>query len=122
MDLSARVAYWAGLAAAILVALHLVRAGLYGARAIRAGYPSTMVGVALTTSVIGIGVALGASWLGGTAAFYVLSPLRVTPLLLVIVQLVAAFALSWAVSMAYGKWGAPAVAAWFSGEGTHEHG
>jgi|GEM_PF-7106088 len=122
MDFSTHITFWAGLASAILVGLHLVRTGLYGVRALQAGRPGTMVGIAVTTSLIGLGVAFGTSWLGGTLSFRSLSTLLLPLPVAVVVSLLVAFSVSLAASLAYGRWGAPLVAAWFSGEGTHENG
>lgn len=108
--------FWAETASTVLIGLCLLQIGRYALRALRLGQPGVRVGVLVTTAVIGLGAALAASWLGGRLAFLAALPLDLRPAPSLMAQLGGALVLSWIVAVAYGKWVAPAVAAWFSRE------
>jgi hypothetical protein len=112
-----QVLFWAQLTAALLVGFHVVQISVVGLRALRAGQPGLKVGVAVTTAVIGLGLALGGSWIGSVAAFHVSSPFGFSWLAVFLMQIAGALAASWMTAAAYARWLAPVVLNWFSREG-----
>lgn len=117
-----QVLFWAEVVAALLIGLCVLQIGVTGLRALRAGQPGVRVAVAVTAAVIGLGIALGVSWLGSVTVFSALAPTGIPLVQLLAAQLAGALVASWIAAAAYAKWLAPSLIAWFSREGTPEHG
>lgn len=97
----------------LLIAATLYRMARTAHRLRRAGVATTAIGVTLTTTTIGLGAALAVAIAGGGL---IASTLPFGGMTSLIIQVVAAFTLSWVTSRIYFTWLAQPVSRWFAGE------
>lgn len=105
-----------------LIGVHVVGVGITSWRSRRAGKSATLVGAETTTSLIGLGLALSCSAIGGYIAYLILVPLEVPVLAMVAVQLGIAFLASFRAARLYERYLARLIFRWFIGEEVTENG
>lgn len=109
-------------AVALLILIELVvRITLASLRQRRVGTPGAIVGAAITSQLIGLGLAITGAVGGGRTSFVVLEPLGLPAIVHLIVQVCAALAGSWLIGRAYFGWLAQPVYRWFAGEERAAH-